>query len=70
MTAGFHRIEARIADRDELKDVAGELTGLGTELTQIATDTKNTDEAALLLARERIKTTSQRMRKGLRDEGR
>lgn len=63
----FHRIETRITDRAQLKLVATELTGLATELGLLAHDTRKhpDDEAALLLARERIKTASQKMRKGL-----
>jgi hypothetical protein len=64
---GFVRIEARIADRDELKKVAMELTGLATRMSLIAHDTTTNDEAAILLARDRIKTASQKMRKGLKN---
>lgn len=64
---GFHRIEARITDRDELKEVAQQVGILATQLQAIAHDKSTQDEAAMLLARERIKTISQRMRKGLKN---
>jgi len=63
----FVRIEARISDRDELKQVAMELTGLATRIALIAYKKDMDDEAAIMLARDRIKTASQRMRKGLKN---
>jgi len=66
MTA-FVRIEARISDRAELKRVAQEAGILATRLQAIAHDPRHDDEAALLLARDRIKQASQKMRKGLND---
>lgn len=63
----FVRIEARITDRDELKRVAQQAGILATQLQAIAYGPHD-DEAAMLLARDRIKTTSQKMRKGMRND--
>lgn len=62
----FVRIEARISDRGEMRLVARKLEQLAKRLTLIANG-PNDDEAALLQARDRIKTVSQLMRKGLKD---
>lgn len=63
--AEFYRVEARIADRAELQQVAQQLGILATQLQAISHNPQHDDEAAMLLARERIKQASQRMRKGL-----
>lgn len=63
----FLRIEMRISDRDELGQVSVALGLLGASLAGIANNPQNSDEAAMLLARERIKQASQQMRKGLND---
>lgn len=60
----FQRIEARLESRADLKRVSESLDALGIELFKIERDPTINDEAALLLARERIKTTSQKLRKG------
>lgn len=64
MSPSFARIEALLLDRSDLKRAAGELTALATKLNLIAYDKQTADEPALLLARQRIKETSQKLRKG------
>lgn len=64
MTPAFARIEALLLDRSDIKRAASELSSLTAKLSEIAHDKHNTDEAALLLARQRIKETSQKLRKG------
>lgn len=64
MTPAFSRIEALLTDRADIKRIAQEIGALSAKLAQVASDKGNSDEAALLLARQRIKETSQKLRKG------
>lgn len=64
MAPSFARIEALLTDRADIKRVAQEIGILSTKLNLVAYDKENNDEAALLLARQRIKETSQKLRKG------
>lgn len=64
MTPAFARVEALLTDRDDIKRAANELIALSNKLSLIAFNKQNSDEAALLLARQRIRETSQKLRKG------
>ena len=64
MAPAFARIEALLTDRADIKRVAQEIGILSTKLNLVAYEKGNSDEAALLLARQRIKETSQKLRKG------
>lgn len=64
--SNFVRIEIKMESDIDIRHAALGISELGRALDEIQRDHEG--EPALLLARERIKTTSQRMRKGLRDE--
>lgn len=60
--ADFSRIEIRLADDADIGGAVHKLTALTVELDNIRRE--HSGEAALLLARQRIKETSQKLRKG------
>lgn len=58
----FARIEIRLSDDNDIMGAVYKLTQLTADLDTIRRE--QTGEAALLLARQRIKETSQKLRKG------
>lgn len=59
----FARVEIRLDRRDRVASAAASLRILADELDRIASENAD-DETAIVLAHHRIKTTSQRLRKG------
>ncbi len=58
----FSRIEIMLENRADLETARREILDLAADLRQIGKD-NTSDEAALILARHRIKRTSQKLRR-------